>query len=43
MEEEELVVSLNTLRSHVKNIYSKLDVHSRMEAVERATELNLLD
>jgi LuxR family maltose regulon positive regulatory protein len=40
---EELVVSLNTLRSHVKNIYSKLDVHSRMEAVDRATELNLLD
>jgi LuxR family maltose regulon positive regulatory protein len=40
---EELVVSLNTLRSHVKSIYSKLDVHSRMEAVERATELGLLD
>jgi LuxR family maltose regulon positive regulatory protein len=40
---EELVVSVNTVRSHVKNIYGKLDVHSRMEAVERATELGLLD
>jgi LuxR family maltose regulon positive regulatory protein len=40
---EELVVSVNTVRSHVKNIYSKLDAHSRMEAVERARELGLLD
>jgi LuxR family maltose regulon positive regulatory protein len=40
---EELVVSVNTVRSHVKNIYGKLDVHSRLEAVERARELGLLD
>jgi LuxR family maltose regulon positive regulatory protein len=40
---EELVVSVNTVRSHVKSIYSKLDVHSRMEAVERARELGLLE
>jgi LuxR family maltose regulon positive regulatory protein len=40
---EELVVSVNTLRSHVKSIYSKLDVHSRMEAVECARELGLLE
>jgi LuxR family maltose regulon positive regulatory protein len=40
---EELVVSVSTVRSHVKSIYSKLDVHSRMEAVERARQLNLLD
>ena len=39
---DELVVSVNTVRSHVKSIYSKLDVHSRMEAVERARELGLL-
>jgi LuxR family maltose regulon positive regulatory protein len=38
-----LVVSLNTVRSHVKSIYAKLDVHGRMEAVARATELGLLD
>jgi LuxR family maltose regulon positive regulatory protein len=40
---KELVVSLNTVRSHVKSIYGKLDAHSRMEAVERARELGLLD
>jgi LuxR family maltose regulon positive regulatory protein len=40
---EELVVSVNTVRSHVKSIYGKLDVHSRIEAVERARELSLLD
>jgi LuxR family maltose regulon positive regulatory protein len=39
---EDLVVSVNTVRSHVKSIYGKLDVHSRMEAVERARELGLL-
>ncbi len=40
---EELVVSVNTVRSHLKSIYSKLDAHSRMEAVERARGLGLLD
>jgi LuxR family maltose regulon positive regulatory protein len=38
----ELVVSVNTVRSHVKSIYSKLNVHSRYEAAARAKELNLL-
>ena len=40
---EMLVVSVNTIRSHVKSIYGKLDVHSRMEAVARGAELGLLD
>jgi len=40
---EALIVSANTVRSHVKSIYNKLDVHRRMEAVERARELGLLD
>jgi LuxR family maltose regulon positive regulatory protein len=40
---EELVVSVHTVRSHVKSIYGKLDVHSRMEAVDRARELRLLN
>jgi len=38
----ELVVSLNTLRTHTKNIYSKLGVSSRRAAVRRAEELELL-
>jgi len=39
---EELYISINTVRSHVKHIYAKLGVHSRLEAVERAEELGLL-
>ena len=38
----ELVVSLNTMRTHTKNIYAKLGVSSRRAAVSRATELGLL-
>jgi LuxR family maltose regulon positive regulatory protein len=38
----ELMVSLNTMRTHTKNIYSKLGVNSRRTAVRRAEELNLL-
>jgi LuxR family transcriptional regulator, maltose regulon positive regulatory protein len=38
----ELTVSLNTLRTHTKNIYAKLGVNSRRAAVRRAVELNLL-
>jgi LuxR family maltose regulon positive regulatory protein len=38
----ELMISLNTMRTHTKNIYSKLGVNSRRTAVSRADELNLL-
>ena len=37
----ELHVSLNTLRTHTKNIFTKLDATSRREAVRRAAELGL--
>ena len=38
----ELVVSLNTVRTHTKNIYAKLGVNNRRAAVRRAAELDLL-
>jgi LuxR family maltose regulon positive regulatory protein len=38
----ELVVSVNTMRTHTKNIYAKLGVNSRRAAVQRARELELL-
>jgi LuxR family maltose regulon positive regulatory protein len=38
----ELTVSLNTVRTHTKNIYSKLGVNNRRAAVRRAIELDLL-
>jgi DNA-binding CsgD family transcriptional regulator len=36
-----LVVSLNTVRYHTKNIYQKLQVNNRLEAIHRAKELGL--
>lgn len=36
-------VSLSTIHSHVKSIYSKLAVHSKTEAVFEARQLGLLD
>jgi LuxR family maltose regulon positive regulatory protein len=38
----ELVVSLNTVRTHTRNVYAKLGVNSRRAAVRRAEELGLL-
>jgi LuxR family maltose regulon positive regulatory protein len=39
---EELVIAVSTVRSHIKHIYQKLNVHSRYEALERARALGLL-
>ena len=38
----ELFVSSNTVKTHMRNIYSKLGVHNRNEAVRRTRELGLL-
>ena len=38
----ELYVSANTVRTHLRRIYAKLDAHTRSEAVSRARELGLL-
>ena len=37
-----LVVSLNTVKSHLKHLYSKLSVSSRIQASTRARDLHLL-
>ena len=38
----ELYVSVNTIKSHVKSIYRKLDATQRRDAVRRARQLHLL-
>ena len=38
----ELNITTSTARTHIKNIYRKLDVHRRMEAVQRARDLGLI-
>jgi LuxR family maltose regulon positive regulatory protein len=38
----ELFVSVNTVKTHVKSIYRKLDVARRQDAVRRARQLHLL-
>ncbi|MES0361772.1 MAG: LuxR C-terminal-related transcriptional regulator [Anaerolineales bacterium] len=39
---QELSISLNTMRTHTKNIYSKLDVNNRRTAILKADEFDLL-
>jgi LuxR family maltose regulon positive regulatory protein len=38
----ELYVSVNTVKTHVRSIYRKLDTNRRRDAVRRAKELQLL-
>jgi ATP/maltotriose-dependent transcriptional regulator MalT len=39
---QELTVTLSTVKTHINNIYRKLDVNNRVQAVGRARELDLL-
>jgi LuxR family maltose regulon positive regulatory protein len=38
----ELFVSVNTVKTHLKSIYRKLDTSNRRETVERARDLRLI-
>jgi len=40
--QEHLMLSKNTVRTHIKNLYSKLGVHSRTQAVQQARENGLI-
>ncbi len=39
---DRLVVALSTVKTHINNIYGKLGVESRTQALARAHELKLL-
>ncbi|MCI2229725.1 response regulator transcription factor [Polaribacter sp. MSW13] len=39
---ENLIISPSTVRKHIENIYKKLQVHSKMEAVIKAQKQNLI-
>ena len=39
---ENLFLSPSTVRKHIENIYSKLQVHSKLEAVQKAQRNNLI-
>lgn len=37
-----LILSVGTIRKHVENIYKKLQVHNKLEAIQKAKENNIL-
>tara|TARA_R110002051_G_scaffold139763_1_gene212447 strand:+ start:6953 stop:7603 length:651 start_codon:yes stop_codon:yes gene_type:complete len=39
---ENLFLSPSTVRKHIENIYAKLQVHSKLEAVQKAKRINLI-
>jgi LuxR family maltose regulon positive regulatory protein len=38
----DMYISVSTLRTHIRNIYRKLDTHSRFEAVSKAKDLKII-
>ena len=38
-----LYITVGTVKNHVKNVYSKLNVHSRAQAIARARDLGLIE
>ncbi len=38
----EMGIALSTVQSHVRNLYQKLDVHSKVQVIKRAGEMGLL-
>jgi LuxR family maltose regulon positive regulatory protein len=39
----ELTVSFRTVKTHIQNIYQKLDVNSKIAALKKAEQLKLLE
>ena len=39
---EKLIISLNTVKTHLKHIYDKLDVNGRSQAITRARKLRII-
>lgn len=40
---KEMGVTINTIQTHIRGLYAKLEVHSKSEAIFEATQLGLLD
>ena len=38
----EMILAPSTIRTHVRNIYAKLDAHGRIEAIQKAKDLDLI-
>ena len=39
---DNLILSVGTIRKHVENIYKKLQVHNKLEAIQKAKDNNIL-